>query len=236
MSKPGVVKRFYEAATAQEAEGGFAIMLDKRELRTPAGALFRAPTRALADHCAAEWAAQGEQVAPATMPLTQLAFAAIDQTASRRDEIIAFLAKYAETDLCCHRAATPEGLAGRQAHAWDPLVAWGADRHGLYLPVVIGIMPASIDPTSVARVREIALAFDPFRLTALSQGASLAGSILIGLALLERHIDAGAAFNLSTIDESWSIEHWGEDSEMRARLDRTRRDFDALARFIAAVA
>src|SRR5262249_39645405 len=82
-----MTKRFYKSASVTEDASGFGVALDARNLRTAAGAAFRVPTRTLAEGCAAEWAAQGELIAPKTMPLTQFAFAAIDHTPQRRGEL-----------------------------------------------------------------------------------------------------------------------------------------------------
>ena len=77
-----------------------------------------------------EWAAQGGHIVPATMPASQMAFATLDWTAKNRDQICDYVAKFGETDLCCHRAEAPVELAARQAELWDPLVAWGAEELG----------------------------------------------------------------------------------------------------------
>ena len=228
-----VVRRFYTTATV--SADGAGVMLDARALKTPKGAPFIAPAPALAALCAAEWEAQGEQVLPATMPLTQLAFAAIDWTPARRDEIAAYVAAFGETDLCCHRAEAPSELVARQAAAWDPLVAWGAETLGVRLPVVSGVIAAPADPAAISALRARAEALDDFRLTALSQGAGLAGSALIAFALLVQRIAAAEAFAAAALDELWSLEHWGEDAEARARLNRLESEFAALGRFIEAL-
>src|SRR5262249_38249214 len=66
-------KRFYAEAGLAEAEGGFAVMLDGKPIRTPSGRQVVIPARQLADAVAAEWAAQRETIDPMTMPLTRLA-------------------------------------------------------------------------------------------------------------------------------------------------------------------
>lgn len=236
MNAPEPSKRFYENATVRAGEGGFVVMLDARTLKTPMGTPFTAPTRALAEACAKEWAAQGERILPTSMPLTRLAFAAVDHTRAHRAEIVVFVAKYAETDLCCHRAAAPAGLIARQAQAWDPLVAWGREAHGIDLAVVTGVIAAHVAAPSIARVRDIAAGMDDFHLTALAQATGLAGSILIGLALHDGRLDAEAAFAATTVDEAWSVANWGEDAEAAARLERMKAEFGALGRFIAATA
>jgi chaperone required for assembly of F1-ATPase len=226
-------KRFYAAVSVGEVQAGSTILLDARALNTPAGAAFVAPTRALAEACAAEWEAQGERIIPASMPLTQLSFAALDETPHRRDAIAKQIAKYVETDLVCHRAETPAGLVARQAAAWDPIVAWAEARFHTRFDVVTGVMPAAVSPQTLTTFEWEVDDLDDFRRTALAQAVHLAGSALIGFALLEAHMDADAAFAAATIDEAWSFERWGEDAEAQARLDRLKADIEAIVRFIA---
>ncbi|GAM99237.1 chaperone [alpha proteobacterium U9-1i] len=228
-----LAKRFYQ--TASVSEDGASVLLDARTLRTPGGAVFRAPARALAEAMAAEWNAQGDHIAPATMPLTQLAFAAVDITPKRRPEIAHDVAKYAETDLICHRAEAPAVLVARQAVAWDPLVAWAEQRFGQRLHVVSGVLPADVPAAAIANIERAVGDLDDFRATALAQSTMLTGSVYLGFAQLEGRINAAEAYAAATVDEAWSIERWGEDSEAGARLDRLKGDLDAVSRFLAAL-
>lgn len=228
-----LAKRFYE--TACVSDDGLGVRLDARSLRTPGGAVFSAPTPALAAAIAEEWNAQTDHIAPSRMPLTQFAFAAIDQTPNRRADLVTHVLKYAETDLCCHRAAAPAALAARQAERWDPIVAWCASTLGAAPPVVTGVVAAPIDAAVMDAVRRKAEGMDDFHLTALAQATGLAGSALIGLALTQGAIDAQTAYAAAALDDVWSLETWGEDAEARARLERQRAEFEALARFVAAL-
>jgi|CXWL01.1.fsa_nt_gi chaperone required for assembly of F1-ATPase len=225
-----LAKRFYKDAVV--SEDGASVLLDTRTLRTPGGAVFAAPTRALAEAMAAEWRAQGDHIAPTSMPLTQLAFASIDITAKRRAEIAHDVAKYAETDLICHRATTPEGLVARQSAAWDPIVAWANERFHRRLQVVQGVLPAPVPAQEITALEWEVDDLDDFHATAVAQATMAAGSVYIGFALLEAHISAAEAFAAATVDERWSIDRWGEDEEAKARLDRLKLDLDAVARFV----
>jgi chaperone required for assembly of F1-ATPase len=229
------VRRFYAAATAGADGDVHVVRLDQRVLKTPAGRPLHLPTSALAHGVAAEWDAQGEHIVPASMPVTQLAFAAIDWTAQSRPQLIEYTAKYGETDLLCHRADAPPQLITRQAEAWDQLLDWARETHALDLTVVTGVIAAPRDEPSLARIRAFAEGLDDFRLTALAQAAGLAGSAVVALALLGRRLDGETAFQAAALDELWSLENWGEDAEARARLDRQRADFSALERFVAAL-
>lgn len=232
---PDPPKRFYKEAGIFDDAAGFGIALDGKPVKTPGGGEFRMPTRMLAKACASEWAAQGERIQPLTMPLSQFAFAAIDHTPGRREHLIAHVAKYGETDLCCHRAATPAALAARQAAAWDPLVAWASADLGLNLPVVTGLLAAKVDPEAISALRDAANGFDDFRLTALAHAADLAGSALIGLAVAHGKFTAAQAYNAVSVDDAWNLEHWGEDAPARARLEAMRAEFETLVQFVAAL-
>lgn len=228
-------KRFYKEAGIFEDAAGFGVALDGRAVKTPGGADFRVPSRTLAKAVAGEWGAQGERILPAAMPLTQFAFAAIDHTPGRREELVAHVAKYGETDLCCHRADAPAALAARQSAAWDPLLDWARAELKLDLPVVVGVIAAEIDPSVREQLNHITKAQDDFRLTVFAHATGLAGSAIIGLAITYGLIDGAHAYDCAVVDENWSVERWGEDPEARARLDKMRAEFDMLARFVAAL-
>lgn len=233
MNEPA--RRFYKTAQALQRDAGFAVALDERVLKTPKGAAFVAPTSALAEILAQEWDAQTEKIAPSTMPITQLAFAAIDWTASSRNERAEYVASFGYTDLLCHRAEGPADLVSRQNQYWDPLVAWARDKLGVDLPVVEGIFAAAIAPGEMSKLKAHARSADDFALTALSQAAGLSGSTVIAFALVRGRIDGAQAYEAATLDDEFSLERWGEDAEARARLDAVRTEFDALGRFVAAL-
>lgn len=232
---PTLPRRFYKTARVIDTPEGVRVALDQRTLRTPGGAVFTPPTRAVAQLCADEWSAQGDHIVPATMPVSQFAFAAIDWTAKSRDQITHYVAHFGETDLCCHRASSPPELAAQQAATWDPIVQWGDDDLGVRLPVVVGVVAAHVDEGVVDRLRAHADALDDSRLTALGQAVGLAGSVLIGFALLRGRLQPHEAFAAAALDDLWSLEKWGEDALARARLERQRVEFEALGRFIVAL-
>ena len=114
------MRRFYKTAAAAPAESGFAVHLDGKPIRTPAKRPLIVPSAALAEAIAAEWAGQGSEVDPLSMPLMRLACTAIDRVAGNRDAVVGDLAGYARTDLLCYRAGHPPDLAERQNAAWQP--------------------------------------------------------------------------------------------------------------------
>lgn len=229
-------RRFWTTATVEPAEQGFTVLLDGRPVRTPAKTRLLLPTRSAAEAVAAEWQAQDKIVDPRTMPVTRAANAALDKVTPQRDEVIGLLAAYGETDLVCYRAESPADLVSRQAAAWDPLLDWAADRFGGRLVPVQGVIPASQSPRALAALREPLDAMTPFQLTAMSDLIGLTGSLVLGLAAIERHLPGDDLWRLSRIDEDFQQELWGIDEEA-AETDASRRAaFHAAMEFFGMVA
>lgn len=231
------MKRFYKEATVAEiGNGAFEVRLDGRPVRTPRRKDLHMPTQPLAAASAAEWNGQGGKLDMATMPMTALAYAAVDRIAADPVLFVEESARYAETDLICYRAPGPATLRERQDTAWDPLVAWLRDVYGARFILAEGVMPVDQPPTAVEAVRTALQTLDPFRLTAAHAATQIAGSSAIALALVTGHIDAGAAADMADVDEVYQLEEWGEDEEARALLTRRRVDFMEIGRFLAYLA
>lgn len=228
-------KRFYKEATAGPKDGGFAVLIDGRQLRTPGKSGFLLPTLALAEACAAEWQAQQEIVRPQTMPLTRLANVALDHTPLTRDRIVESIAGYAATDLVCHRADAPDSLVLRQARMWDPLVEWARTDLGAPLEVVTGVIAAQQPREAREAFERAANAHDDFALTGLAHAVGMAGSGVIGLAMAAGKLDAKGAFDAACLDDHWQLETWGEDHVARQRLDNLDAEFKALGAWFGAL-
>ncbi|HUB96133.1 MAG TPA: ATP12 family protein [Stellaceae bacterium] len=230
------MKRLYRHAAVETAEGGFAITLDGKIVRTPGKAALVLGSRALAEAIAAEWQAQGDRVDPESMPMTRLASTAIDLVAPRHAEVVAMIAKYAATDLVCYRADDPPELVARQHRAWQPLVDWVRERHGARLEVASGIMPCPQPEASLAALTACVAARDPWQLAALNLATAACGSLVVALALAEGQLDAEQAFSVAELDASFEIERWGEDAEQTARRRALKDDIAMAARFLALLA
>jgi chaperone required for assembly of F1-ATPase len=226
------VKRFYKLAAAMPGEGGVAIQLDGRAVKTPARAPLVVPTEELAEAIAEEWNGQGEEIDPRSMPLTGLANAAIDRVAPDPAAFAAGLAAYGESDLLCYRADTPQPLVARQAERWEPLLDWARRRYDVDFEVATGIIHRPQPPQTVERLASAVTSRDPFRLAALSPLVTISGSLVIALALAEGEIGLDQAWAAGSLDEAWQAEQWGEDALAAAALEARRRDFAAAYRFL----
>jgi chaperone required for assembly of F1-ATPase len=228
-------KRFYKEAAVGEVEGGFSILLDGRPVNTPARRRVIVPSRKLAEAMAGEWAAQGEAIDPATMPLTKLVNTALDGVAQQMADVEAELVRYAASDMICYRAGEPESLAAAQRAAWDPLLAFARERLGARLSLAEGVMFVTQPEESIAALAGAVHGYigegagAPLRLTALHVMTTLTGSLILALAKALNRIDLAQAWAAAHIDEDFQMRAWGEDAEALARRESRLREMTAAA-------
>jgi chaperone required for assembly of F1-ATPase len=226
------VKRFWTEVSVEPEGDGWAIRLDERPVRTPARAPFVVPSERLADAIAKEWRSVAETVDPRAMPLTGLANAAIDRIAPDRANFAGGLAKYAEADLACYRSEWPPELASGQAESWDGLLAWARRRYDVDFATTSGLLHVAQPQATIDRLSQAVAELDPFRLAGLSSLVTTGGSLLAGLAVLEKGLTPEAAWEAVSIDDRWQLEQWGSDPEAEKALQNRKREFMTAARFL----
>jgi chaperone required for assembly of F1-ATPase len=229
-----MAKRFYETVTVQARDAAFVILLDARELKTPAKKPMLLPSAALAQLVADEWQAQGDEIMPDSMPIMRMVSTALDRVADVPQETADAFAAYVMSDLLCYRAEHPEKLFEKQADSWDPLLEWAKTRFDVSLVVTAGILPVEQPEENRARFASAA-GDEPLRLTALAHLAALLGSAILALALGEAHISPRQAYELAFLDDLYQIDEWGADEEAQARLDKIELEIATVARYLSAL-
>ena len=167
-----------------------------------------------------------------SMPLTRFANTALDIVSERRDEVVAEIAGYGETDLVCYRVERPDELRRRQEAAWDPLVDWIEEESGVRLEVTTGLISAPQPLEAVEALCARVTAFDDFMLAAFQRATGALGSVVLALAMTAGRIDVEEAWAASNVDESYQSERWGEDGEAREAREVLRSELLAADRFI----
>ena len=230
------IKRFWDEASIAGEPGRLAVLLDGKPMRIPGGAPLLLQGAALAEAIAAEWQAaggeKGGQLTMESLPLTRLAGTAQDRIAPNPAPVALELARYAESDLLCYRAAHPRELVIREARAWQPWLDWLDQRHGARLEPTEGITYRPQDPAALTRVQNLLLAQTPAALAALGIAIPALGSAVLGLALADGALDAETAFQLAVLDELFEVEKWGDDAEALMRREAVRADIALAERFL----
>lgn len=228
-----------------EIDDGVAVTLNGVQAKTPRRNPLVVPGAALAREIAAEiggllkdgpGALSGKGLGdPGKAPNYRIAAGAIDlirHESGARERVIADLESYGGTDLVCFRADHPDQLVEAQNRAWQPLCDWFEGEFGPGLRTTTGLSVPEQDPKALAAIGQAIEELDDFALAALSLATHAAGSVVIGLALARRGIEAKAAFTAATVDETYQAEVWGEIEEARQRREAAALDLEHAARFL----
>jgi chaperone required for assembly of F1-ATPase len=232
------MKRFYQETAVDLLDGGHRVLLDGRPMRTPAKAVLVVPTRALAEAIAAEWGEVPDKadINVSHLPLTRLAATGLDRVTTQRARVIEDTAKYAGSDMLCYRASEPATLVRRQLAIWQPLLDWAAGRYGARLVVVEGLAFVAQPEEALRKLHEAVAAHSDLGLSALYNLTHISGSLVVALAVAERHLSTAGAFAAAQLDELYQIERWGDDPIAAKRHEGIRLEIDAGARFLALLA
>jgi chaperone required for assembly of F1-ATPase len=234
-------RRCYKVVTVQQRNGGCLLLLDGRAAKSPGGNHLVVPGVAAARALAEEWAAQGKTINPAAMRLTRMVNSAIDGVACRLDATADEIAKYAEADLVCYRAARPTTLIEAQAAAWDFILAFAREKLHAHFVCTNGVVFVEQPESACAAVKEAIKRIAnsgqaaPFVLAALHVMTALTGSVLIALGVALGALSPHDAWRAAHVDEDFEIAAWGEDAEAMRRREDQWREFEAAARLLGAI-
>lgn len=229
LARPQLPRRFYKTAATAPHEGGFALVLDGKVVKTPARKALVVASSQVADALAAEWDRQGERIDPSTMPFTRIVNAAIDHVAGAAEAVRAEIVKYAGSDLICYRADAPPGLVAAQNAAWDPLVTWARTELGAPFILAAGVMHVPQPEIAIAGIARAVAGYDGLKLAALSMVTTVTGSAVIALAVARGRLQAEEAWRAALVDEDWQISQWGRDETAMAVRELRWREMEAAA-------
>jgi chaperone required for assembly of F1-ATPase len=204
------MKRLYKLSSHTKTEDGFVIQLDGKSIKTATAQNLAAPNRTIADAIVQEWSAQGDEIIPDSMPVTQILTTAIDRM-RERDAVTKSLLKYLDTDLLCYRVKEPIDLAKRQKEVWDRWLTWFDEQFESPLEVTFGLEALNQDADTHKQIWNYLEALDEYYFTVLQIVTSLTGSIVLGLAFLEHEATPEDVFNAAELEEIYHAEIAGED-------------------------
>lgn len=235
MPETKLPKRFYDTVSLDEGPDGFTILLDDRNVRTPARAELCVASRALAEELVREWDAQKKHIDPAKMPMTKRANTALDRVRSREEDVVREIVDYAGSDLLCYRADSPEELVKLQCEHWDRVLEWVQQDLGIEFLAEQGISHFAQPRHTLDQIRSVFVLKTFYELTPLYAITTLTGSALLVLAHAHGYLSADELWAAANVDEDWQISKWGEDDEAKERRKIRRAELDGDVRFLQLV-
>lgn len=188
-------------------QSGYHILLDNKQLKTPAKKPLILPTKSLALAIAAEWEWQIKRVDPSTMPLMSIAATAIDQPQDP-NIVIDTMVQYISTDPVVCRVE-PGTLADKQHTAFNPILDWVRKETGAAIEPSHSVFGAQLPTEELHKIKIYIQSLDKWHLTAAEQLAASCKSVCIALAAVKGRVDAEDVMKLARIEEDHQIEEWG---------------------------
>uniref|UniRef100_A0A8D2LTU8 ATP synthase mitochondrial F1 complex assembly factor 2 n=1 Tax=Varanus komodoensis TaxID=61221 RepID=A0A8D2LTU8_VARKO len=189
---------------------GFEINLDHRKLKTPQAKLFTVPSKTLALAVACEWESQQDTIKSYAMHLTTLCNTALDNPSQRsKEQLIRAAVKFLETDTICYRVEEPPALVELQKNEWDPVIEWAEKRYD----VEIGSSTSILGPNIPQRTKDTFIShlasYNSWALQGIEYMITQLKSLILSMALLDRHLTVEQAVLLSRLEEEYQIRKWG---------------------------
>lgn len=231
------MKRFYKLVSMKEGREGFSVLLDGRRVKTPNRALLSSPYKRLMQEIIQEWASQGEQIIPSTMPLTQILNTRIDRVSRDREEMTNTIIKYLDTDLICYRTAHPPELARRQQEIWDPWLRWFETEFGVILETTTDLKALKQPQAAHQAIDKLIRSLDDDQFTALQIVVPVSGSLILALAFLKQAASSEQVFDAARIEERFKAElynekQYGPDPMQEKQDQAALADLRAAAKFL----
>ncbi|MBF0678564.1 MAG: ATPase [Devosia sp.] len=236
LNKVELPKRFYKEVDVARVDDGYAVTLDGRQVRTPGHKIpIFVPALSIAQTLAAEWAAQGEFINPATMPMVRLINSAVESGDEKIPEFRAEVGKFAAGDLLLYRADSPQELVADQEREWDGALIALARKFDVAFQPTIGIIHQE-QPAETLRKLDLALENEGLlSLTALVSITGITGSGLLAIGLLHGLFTPDQVWTAAHVDEDHQIRLWGEDEEASERRAKRRVEFDIAVAVVEAL-
>jgi len=203
-------RRFYEHADVMKETDGYQITLDNKKVKTPAGRPLIVPNMELAVAVAVEWNSQKETVKPNNMHLTGLCNTVIDNPKSvMKEDTVNHILEFLHTDTVCFLGDHPDELVELQTKEWGPLLKWFDERFGVPLQFSQGLFTESISDDNENKIKSHLLGFNHWSLAGMEYAVETTKSLVISLALMERHLTVERAGYLSRLELEFQIGRWG---------------------------
>lgn len=206
-----------------DPESGYAVQLDGKAVRTPAGNVLLAPNEALAEAVAAEWRDQVETVKPDMMPITQLLITAMDRIMHEREAMTDKVLAYLDTDLICYRTNEPPELLAQQEAAWDIWLSWFEKNFRYMLEITNDIQAVKQTSEAHKAVERRVRAFRDSQFTVLQHLTALTGSLVLALAYVAGAAKPEHVLRAVYVEEDYKAKIYNEDVHGLAPNEEKKR-------------
>ncbi len=155
---------------------------------------------------------------------------AVRELAQNREKMQCQLLDFSDTDLLFFFSDKPE-LYLRQVKSWQPVLDWVESIFRVKPKVTQGLDVPDNNKLKV-KMSEMFKQLGDKEFCCWYAAALNLRSVLLGLAIVLRKVDAKQAAELAAIEEIWQNEQWGQDEEALALRQAKDKDLNEIESFL----
>ena len=224
-------KSWKRVEISKVGDSNYQVLLDKMQLKTELGNLVLLP-KELAVSVSKEWRSGQDFSKIKSKFYTKFCFRVFDYTALFKLKVFKKIIEYADCDLICYLAESPEELTKRQKKILSNYIDWSNQRFSIKLKVATGISYVKQEDKNKLIIQNYLERLNDIELTIIDELTNLTGSFFISCALFNKAVGAMDAWNASNIEDSYRIEKWGRVTEETDIIKAKEEYFFSLAKLI----
>lgn len=229
------MKKFYKEASLVEKEDKYFIGLDGRCIKTPMGSEVSMSSKPLAAKLVAEWNAQGEEIIPASMPLTQIVTTHIDKTIGQRESIYQTILPYVHGDTIIYFHGDEEDLLKLQEKNWLPLIQDFEKKFDVSYTVQKDISAKDQNEKVFKQWKNIINELSDEELTVFQVSVSLTASPILSWNFLQGKLSVEEIINHAFLEEIFQSKNWGIDPEMERKQASVKKELYELKEYLSLI-
>lgn len=151
---------------------------------------------------------------------------------NNRTEIIDKLVGFAQADVLLFWSPD-ENLRKEQEQKWLPVIHWADNLINARFKATTSLVVENAGKETALEFKKFLNSLSLKELTAFYLAALNTRSILLATALVKGHINAGQAFELSELEESYQARKWGKEEVAEARRKSIKDTLNSIEKYLA---
>lgn len=167
-------------------------------------------SEALANAVANEWLAQKDTIMLSQMHINALCNTCIDNPGrTDKEKLVNSILGFLSTDTILFYSEKPDSLLSLQRQKWSPVIVWFNQRYGVSIEPTLDIVAPPVSERDKKVLEKHLLSYGYNALQGLSFGVDALKSLILSLAVVDRHLTVAEAVAITRLELQFQTAHWG---------------------------
>ncbi len=214
-------KKFWDKVSVRKIGNSYGVLLDGKEIATPAKNVLMLENEALIHQIAKEWTHIQQDINPSLMPLSRLAMTYIDQLQHQPESLKAWInqgLEYLPTDLLLFPSPQPEELRKQEDLLWLPLIDKAQKLLNFTFKQSEDLQIYNENQRIGNSIFNSVYSFDALAASVFPCIIYATGSVILAFLILQQQASFDDVIHACQLQENYQKNIWGSDPEQEAQL------------------